>query len=172
MSVALVRVDDRLVHGQVVEGWVKSLRINHVVVASDRVAADEMQMALYMLAVPQGIQLTCLPVTLAAQQWQKGLFEKDNVLILVSGPADVVALQNAGAPLKSVNVGGIHFREGRVQILKAISLDDADAAALQSLLAKGVALEARPLPLDEPIDLKSYLDRWSYQRQTLGDQPR
>jgi mannose/fructose/N-acetylgalactosamine-specific phosphotransferase system component IIB len=68
MSVSLLRIDDRLVHGQVVEGWIKSLRVNHIVVASDVVAADDTQMALYMLAVPYGVQLNCLTVAQAARR--------------------------------------------------------------------------------------------------------
>ena len=66
MGVELLRIDDRLVHGQVVEGWVKALRINHLVVASDAVEADETQKALYVLAVPHGVELTTANVADAA----------------------------------------------------------------------------------------------------------
>lgn len=172
MSVTLVRIDDRLVHGQVVEGWLKALRISHIVVASDQVADDEMQKALYLLAVPQGVSLDCLHVSEAAKQWREGRWEKDKVLVLVSGPAEVLQMLQAGAPVKSVNVGGMHYKEGRVQILKAISLDDSDVASLKGLAAAGAVLEARPLPLDEPIDLRPYLERWQQSRQSLGEQPR
>lgn len=172
MSVALVRIDDRLVHGQVVEGWLRSLRLNHVVVASDVVAADDTQMALYMLAVPQGVTLDCLPVEEAAREWSQNRWGSDKVLILASSPKDVLRLAEAGAPLKSVNVGGLHFREGRIQVLKAISLDDEDVAALRGLSQKGIELEARPLPLDEPVDVRAYLDRWQTERHSIGEEPR
>jgi mannose/fructose/N-acetylgalactosamine-specific phosphotransferase system component IIB len=172
MSVVLVRIDDRLVHGQVVEGWLRSLRVSHILVASDIVAADETQTALYMLAVPYGVGLTCLPVVEAAKSWSEGRWDRERVLVLLSSPEDVLRLSEAGAPLRSVNVGGLHFREGRVQVLKAVSLDDRDVAALKALSQRGVALEARPLPLDEPINVVSYLDRWHQDRQLMGDQPR
>jgi mannose/fructose/N-acetylgalactosamine-specific phosphotransferase system component IIB len=172
MSVALVRIDDRLVHGQVVEGWLRLMRLNHIVVASDVVSADETQKALYFLAVPHGVALQCLSITEAAAEWQRDAWGEDKVIVLLSNPEDTLRLLEAGAPIHSVNVGGLHFREGRVQVLKAVSLDDRDVAALRGLSSRRVALEARPLPLDEPIDLRSYLERWQQDRQSLGEQPR
>jgi len=172
MAVELVRIDDRLVHGQVVEGWVKALRINHLIVASDAVEADETQKALYLLAVPNGVRLTTTTLSGAAQTWKTNRWKEDRALILVSTPQDVVRLFEAGAPLKSINLGGLHYRTGRVQVLKGISLDDQDVRALKTLAASGVLLEARPLPLDEPVDIALYLQRWQDERESLGEQPR
>lgn len=172
MAVVLVRIDDRLVHGQVVEGWLKAIRATAIIVASDQVAADETQTALYFLAVPQGIKLRCLSLEDAAQSWSDPAWKKERVLVLVSTPQDVVTLVEKGAQMESVNVGGMHYREGRVQILKAVSVDEKDVAALKSLLKRGILLEARPLPLDEPVELKSYLERWQQDRDALREQPR
>ena len=172
MSVELLRIDDRLVHGQVVEGWVKALRINHIVVASDSVEADETQKALYLLAVPHGVQLTCARVTDAAQAWKAHRWKNDHVLMLVSTPEDALHLYDAGAPVSSVNLGGLHYRTGRVQVLKGISLDEQDVLALKRLASKKVLLEARPLPLDEPVDMVLFLQRWQDEHQAMGEQPR
>lgn len=172
MSVVLVRIDDRLVHGQVVEGWLKSIHATAIVVASDQVAADEMQKALYLLAVPQGIKLSCLSIREAAEAWSSSGWKKDRVLVLISSPQDVVALIKNGAQIPSVNVGGMHYREGRLQILKAVSVDDKDIAAFRTLIQGGVFLEARPLPLDEPIELKPYVERWQQERDGFKEQPR
>jgi mannose/fructose/sorbose-specific phosphotransferase system IIB component len=172
MSVVLVRIDDRLVHGQVVEGWLKVIHASHIVVASDQVASDETQKALYLLAVPQGIKLSCLSLVETAKVWASPAWKKEQVLVLVSSPQDVVSLVEKGAAMKSVNVGGMHYREGRVQILKAVSIDDNDVAAFQVLLQRGILLEARPLPLDEPVEVKPYLDRWQQEQESLRDQPR
>jgi mannose/fructose/N-acetylgalactosamine-specific phosphotransferase system component IIB len=172
MGVELLRIDDRLVHGQVVEGWLKALRINHLVVASDSVEADETQKALYFLAVPHGVQLTCAKVTAVAQIWKANRWKDDHVLILVATPADAVRLLEAGAPIKSVNLGGLHYRAGRVQVLKGVSLDDQDVRALKTLAGRGVLLEARALPLDEPLDIALYLQRWQDEREAMGEQPR
>lgn len=172
MGVELLRVDDRLVHGQVVEGWVKALRISRLVVASDAVQADETQKVLYVLAVPQGVELTTATVADAAAAWKSNRWKNDRALILVSSPDDVVRLLDEGAPVKSVNLGGLHYRAGRVQVLKGVSLDDQDVRALKTLAARGVLLEARPLPLDEPVDIALYLQRWQDEREAMGEQPR
>lgn len=172
MGVELLRIDDRLVHGQVVEGWAKSLRINHIIVASDSVYADEMQKALYLLAVPYGTELSCLPLSEAAQAWNANQWKNERALVLVSTPEDAYRLFEEGAPIKTVNLGGLHFRASRVQILKGISLDDLDVRALKGLMSKNVFVEARSLPLDEPVNMASYLDRWQDERDSLREQPR
>ncbi len=172
MGIELLRIDDRLVHGQVVEGWLKALRINHIVVASDSVQSDDTQQALYMLAVPQGVRLSCLSIADAADQWKADAWKKDLALVLVSTPEDALRLAESGAPVGSVNLGGLHYRQGRVQILKGISLDDLDVRALKALAAKKIVLEARPLPLDEPVDIVLYLQRWQEEREDLSEQPR
>ncbi len=170
MGVDLLRIDDRLVHGQVVEGWLRALHITHVVVANDDVYADDTQMALYSLAVPLGVELNCYSITAAATAWTGGEWDRDHVLVLVSSPEDACRLMDAGAPIRTLNVGGLHFREGRVQVLKAVSLDAHDIRALQNLSDLGVTLEARPLPLDEPVDVSSQLPRWK--EELLKDLPR
>ena len=167
-----MRIDDRLVHGQVVEGWVKALRINHIVVASDMVQADDTQKALYHLAVPQGVLLSCLTVVDAARAWKADQWQEDRALMLVSTPEEALQLLDSGAPVRSVNLGGLHYRDGRVQVLKGISLDDRDVRALKALASKKIVLEARPLPLDEPVDMALYLERWQNEREALGEQPR
>jgi len=172
MVVELLRIDDRLVHGQVVEGWAKALRINRIIVASDVVHADDTQKALYLLAVPHGMELSCLKLSEAAKEWKAGRWKDDRALMLVSTPDEALRLQDDGAPLKSVNLGGLHFRNGRVQILKGISLDDQDVRALKALASKGVLIEARALPLDEPVDMVQYLENWQEERDALREQPR
>jgi mannose/fructose/N-acetylgalactosamine-specific phosphotransferase system component IIB len=172
MGVELLRIDDRLVHGQVVEGWLKTLRISRIVLASDAVEMDDTQKALYMLAVPHGVEFSCMKMSEAASAWKAGRWKNDRTLVLVSTPEEALALFDAGAPVKSVNLGGLHFREGRVQVLKGISLDDQDVRALKTLASKGVLLEARALPLDEPLDMAQYLERWQEERDAVREQPR
>jgi len=172
MGVELLRIDDRLVHGQVVEGWLKALRINHIVVASDMVEGDDTQKALYHLAVPHGVELSCLKVTAAANAWKADRWKNDRALVLVSTPDEALEIFEAGAPVHAVNLGGLHFREGRVQVLKGISLDDQDVRSLKALASKKIILEARALPLDEPVDMALYLERWQDDKKAMGEQPR
>lgn len=172
MGVVLVRIDDRLVHGQVVEGWLRSIRASRIVVASDSVSADETRIALYWLAIPHGIQFSCLSLADTAVAWAGKEWIDERVLVLVASPQEVLALVEKGVSMDFVNVGGLHYRDGRVQILKAVSVDNQDVQALKTLIEKGVRLEARALPLDEPVDLGGTLDHWQQDRETLREQPR
>lgn len=172
MAIDLLRIDDRLVHGQVVEGWVKALRIQHVIVASDSVAADETQKALYCLAVPHGVELSCVPLVEAASGWKSDRWKEMRSLMLVSTPLEALKLLELGSPVKTVNLGGLHFRQGRVQVLKGVSLDEQDVQSLKAMSSQGVVLEARPLPLDEPVAMEEYVRRWQEERDALGEQPR
>ncbi|OGS01329.1 MAG: hypothetical protein A3G41_02405 [Elusimicrobia bacterium RIFCSPLOWO2_12_FULL_59_9] len=141
-----VRVDDRLVHGQIVEGWLPYLKVHRVVVVSEEAAADPIQRTLMKLAVPESIQLKILSVDAAAAE----LSESGQVktLVLVPSPQEALALLEKGIAFESLNVGGLHYNAGKVQLGKAIFLSDTDRSALKSIAEKGVSLEGRAVPSD------------------------
>ncbi|MCX5779150.1 MAG: PTS sugar transporter subunit IIB [Elusimicrobia bacterium] len=153
MPIMLTRIDDRLIHGQVVEGWVKAIDVNHIIVISDEVANDKMQQALLSMAVPSSITVTVLSIDDAARVLQENKYAKDNLLLLLSRPADVVRLLYYGVAITSVNLGGMHYSQGKTQLLRNLSVNEADVDALFAISAKGVELEGRILPRDERIDV-------------------
>jgi PTS system mannose-specific IIB component len=161
MSIELVRIDDRLIHGQVVEGWLKTVSVNHIVVISDEVARDRMQQILLGMAVPSNIKVSNYSVDAAAAKFNGSSFDgdKDRILILLSRPADAVRLLQQGARLTSVNVGGMHYSQGKRQVLRNMSVDDTDIAALREMHRRGVELEGRVLPSDERVDVIEALER-------------
>jgi len=161
MPLILLRVDDRLIHGQVVEGWVRTLSINHLIVASDALVHDEVQQALFALAVPEGIRVTGQSLKDAAEFLSGKISESDRILALVASPVEALALIQFGLKIPTINVGGVHFRPGKVQLLKSLSVDDTDIQALQSLLRLGVQLEGRALPMDDPDNIEAVLSSYA-----------
>lgn len=155
---SLVRIDDRLVHGQVVEGWIPHLHAQVVIVASDAAASDETQVALMRLALPDEVELDVLPVERAARHPALAPAESKRVLVLAPGPREVLALVERGLALSRVNVGGLHYSAGRVQLGKAIFLDDEDREALVKLSRLGVRLEGRALPGEKEEDLLGLIE--------------
>ncbi|MBU0951556.1 MAG: PTS sugar transporter subunit IIB [Elusimicrobia bacterium] len=149
MAIILARIDDRLVHGQVIEGWLRVLNASFIIVVNDLVAADKMQSALYSISIPSGIHIECLTVGEAIKKFTSGYFEKEKVLALFSNPFDVLELIKGGVELSSVNVGGLHFSAGKQQIGTGLSLNDQDVTALREIAKLGVEVEGRVLPLDE-----------------------
>lgn len=165
MPIVLTRIDDRLIHGQVVEGWLKAINVNHIVVISDDVARDKMQQALLGMAVPSSVTVTVLAVDDAAASLQRGTFEKDSVLLLLTRPADVLRLIERGVSIPSVNIGGMHYAQGKTQLLRNLSVDGGDVNALFSLADRGVELEGRILPRDERVDILEVLKE-KFKRQS------
>lgn len=156
MELALLRIDDRLVHGQVVIGWIPHLKAQAVVVASDAAAADATQTMLMEMAMPEEVALSVLPVDEAARRLQDG-GDKRRVLALAPGPREALRLLELGVASRTVNVGGLHYTAGRVQLGKAIFLDDQDREALRAIARRGVSLEGRALPGDSAMDVSAML---------------
>lgn len=151
MGVELVRIDDRLIHGQVIEGWLPYLKTEHVVVMS---AGDEVARALMAMAVPPSVSLEIMAAASAVvASASSGLAKEKKTLVLVPGPAEALALLEAGLPVARVNVGGLHYTAGKVQLGKALFLDDADRKALADIAGRGVRLEGRALPGDPVEDV-------------------
>ncbi len=150
MNIALVRIDDRLVHGQVVLGWIPSVRAQLVLVVSEAAAQDETLVELMRMALPEGVDLCVVGVQEAISLLAGSL---RRVLVLAPGPQEVLRLIEGGVAISEVNVGGLHYTAGRVQLGKAIFLSDDDKAALRSISGRGVKLEGRALPNDPAMDI-------------------
>lgn len=159
MGMVLVRIDDRLIHGQVVENWMKFLKINHVVVVNDFVASDRMQKTLFSMAVPDHAKISILTIAQAKETILNSQFEGDRAMLLLVSPQDVLNLINKGVRIKEVNIGGMHYSPDKKQILKAISVSKQDIQAFQELDKLGVHLEARMVPDDEKIDIMEIIKR-------------
>jgi mannose/fructose/N-acetylgalactosamine-specific phosphotransferase system component IIB len=156
--IILYRVDDRLVHGQVVEGWVPHLQVEELAVVSDEIAVDELRTTIMRFATPEGVDLKILTVAEACAYLPEAQASARRILLLLPGLAEALALTGCGLRLPSLNIGGMHFSAGKnLSIGKAIFLSDEDCAALRKLSASGVVIEGRGVPSDTPLDLVAAL---------------
>ena len=152
--IILYRVDDRLVHGQVVEGWVPLLHAEELAVVSDEIAADEMLRTIMRFATPEGVDLKVMTVAEAIAYLPGAETSERKVLLLLPGLAEAVTLTEKGIRIPSLNIGGMHYSAGKnLSIGKAIFLNDQDCAALKVLSAAGIAIEGRGVPSDTPLNL-------------------
>ncbi|MFI5345453.1 MAG: PTS system mannose/fructose/N-acetylgalactosamine-transporter subunit IIB [Elusimicrobiota bacterium] len=157
MPIALLRIDDRLIHGQVIEGWLPQLNVDLVVVVSDAAAADPVQTALMKMALPPSVGLSVLSVAAAPAALSSPQARARRSLVLVPGPEEALALLEKGVAVDQINVGGLHFTVGKIQLGRALFLSETDKAALRAIAARGVRLEGRPLPSDPEENLASML---------------
>jgi mannose/fructose/N-acetylgalactosamine-specific phosphotransferase system component IIB len=153
--IVLFRVDDRLIHGQVVLGWGTALKPDRIILVDDAVAANEWERNLYASAAPAEIKVSILALTEAAAQLKAGVFDAEKVILLVKHPGNVLALMDLGLPVTEVNVGGIHYREGREKVLENVYLDAGERGVMRELVKRGVTLDGRALPSSKAVTLNS-----------------
>lgn len=152
MDITLIRVDDRLIHGQVAMGWTQALGVSQILVADDAVAVDETQKSLLMLAVPAGVTADVLSIEDSATV-VNGSGSDIPTMVLVKGPLELLALYRAGMPMTVVNIGNVHTGPERRKLTKEVHSTDAEIAAWRELAEAGVKLEAQWLPGSPKTDL-------------------
>jgi len=156
-TLVLVRIDDRLIHGQVAIGWVKAVSPDAIVVANDAVAADSLQRNLMELATPPNLQVVICRVDEVAGVLAQDSLSGRRLLLLFSTPQDVLKAVASGLAVQKINLGGMRFKPGKRQIMKAVSIDDQDAATFKELLARRIRVTVQMVPTDEPVDIVKYL---------------
>ncbi len=142
------RIDNRLVHGQIIEAWLPYIRAKILLVANDDLATDKLRQEIMSLAVPSGISFLCCTVTEAASILQ--CVRKENpdqhVLILFSDCADARAAHMTGLPFSLVNIGNLHYGPGKEQVCDHIALGAEDRSCLKYFSEHGVEIDFRCVP--------------------------
>jgi len=160
-GVALVRVDNRLVHGQVLEAWLPALDAHAILVSDDEAAGNTLARSAMSLAIPPGVSFQVLRATAAAELLRPGLKGlAARTVLLLRDVRDAVTLRGFGVPLPTLNLGNVHFRTGRRQVSPSIFLDREELAALEGLERAGTHVEARAVPSEAPLALKDLQRRF------------
>jgi mannose/fructose/N-acetylgalactosamine-specific phosphotransferase system component IIB len=159
MSLVLIRIDDRLIHGQVVLGWARILKPQRIVVANDRVAGNEWERKLYAASVPPHLKTSFLTLEETAARLRGGGFDEEATVLLFESVEDVNRVVQAGVRFDEVNVGGLHFREGTKATLPFVYLSENDKRLLKGLIDKGTKFIARDIPGNPAIDLNPLITR-------------
>lgn len=156
MSLVLFRVDDRLIHGQVVIGWGRPLGLTRIVLVDDQVAASPWEQELYRMAVPPEIAVAFATVADAGTELDRWRTSGEPVAVLTSDINTMAALHAArGDLVRRVNLGGIHHRPGRVERLRYVYLTDEELEMLHRLARAGAEITAQDLPSSAPVPLAS-----------------
>ncbi len=153
MSILLARIDDRLIHGQVTEGWGKSLKPDLIVVVSDTIASTEWEFDLCLAALPRSIQGKVVSIDDAPEIINRLHDPGESAYVLFESPCDVLRAVRKGARLPVVNIGGMHSVRGKRRILDYVFVDDEDVHCLKALHEAGIALDFRDLPDRESADV-------------------
>jgi mannose/fructose/N-acetylgalactosamine-specific phosphotransferase system component IIB len=161
VPVEIVRIDDRLVHGQVVVGWGQHLDLRLVILVHDEVASSDWEQELYRLGVPAEMEVVFASVGEAAERMAEWARDPRPGIVLASDIDTVRRLIDAGVEISSVTLGGLHHRPGRIQRLRYVYLTPAEEAELRALAERGVVIFAQDVPNARQVPLAELLERKS-----------
>ena len=146
--IKLIRIDDRLVHGQVAFTWVPALGVDCLIIANDKVAKDEFMKMTLGLAKPAGTKLLIKSIADGIAFLNDEKSKGAKILLIINSVKDAHAIANGVAEIKSINFGGIRMKDGAKLISKAVAITEDDKPLIQELLGKGIELEIRQVPTD------------------------
>lgn len=159
IKIAHVRVDTRLLHGQVATTWTKTVSPDRIIVVSDGVAHDQLRKTMIEQAAPPGVPANVVPISKMIEVTKDPRFGATKAMLLFENPQDLLAAIEGGVDIKEANIGSMAHSVGKVVVTNAIAMDKADVETLETLHAKGVALEARKVPSDSPISYEDLIKK-------------
>jgi PTS system mannose-specific IIB component len=155
VSLRLVRIDDRLIHGQVVAVWLRAREAKRIVIVDDATARDEYLAEILTLAAPQGVPVEVLGLIEGAARCLDLASSPEQVIVLVRTPRTVLALRQAGVPIEVVDLGGLGAGPGRRRLHKTISVSPDELGELRELEKLGTRVEVQIVADDRPIPFRS-----------------
>lgn len=156
MDVKFARIDERLVHGQVITAWAKKFNINRIMVIDDEVACDPFMSQVIVLSAQAGMDISILDVSKAAEILQT-TDQKGNVMLLFKNPRSVLQLSEAGYVLPEVNLGNLGSAPNRKRISRNVSLTVGETEDIRKIVSLGTYVYLQMLPGDPQIDIKSQI---------------
>jgi mannose/fructose/N-acetylgalactosamine-specific phosphotransferase system component IIB len=157
MGIVLFRLDERLIHGQVVVAWGEYLKPDRIVIFNNQIASSPWERELYMCCVPPDFQASVYNLEEASQKLSNGVFDSEKVIALVDNPADIFQLHQKGIRIPEVNLGGMHYSQGREQILPYLYLSKEEKDIFRKLMQQGVRFFCQDVPTAEKKDLRELL---------------
>lgn len=149
----LARVDTRLLHGQVATGWTHTTHPNRIIVVSDTVCHDKLRTSMIKQAAPNGVKVSVAPIKNMVKANNDPRFGDTRALILFESVEDALAAIKAGVEIKEINLGSSAYKEGKVNVTKALSFDQTDVDAIKELQSMGVKFDVRGVPADSPANI-------------------
>lgn len=143
---ALVRIDDRLIHGQVIAVWCRHQKFTRIIIIDDKVAVDSFMQEVLQLAAPPGLQIDVISVDEAVKTLPQNTSNRETTMLLMKAPDTAKRIFDGGVYSVVLNIGGIGSGPGRKNYYKNIAFSDAEIATLRYLISKGVKITLLTVP--------------------------
>lgn len=157
MKNVFMRIDSRLIHGQVAGNWVNYVSPQTLIAASDNAATDKIRKTLLLQVAPSHVKTNVLDIAKTGRVYNNPKYTNMKTMFVVENPQDVLRLMDEGVEVKELNVGGVNYREGYTQLSEAVYASPADVEAYKELDARGVTMIIQQLPNTGREDLMKKL---------------
>lgn len=159
MKIAMVRVDERLIHGQITMNWTRTVGANLILCVNDEVAKNTFQKNLMKLAAPPGSTVEIEGVDSAAEKLNAEAWKNASILLLVRNPIDLLTLVNKGLSVSTVNIGGVRSPQAKIKLTKEVSATPEELDAWKELDRLGIRMEVQFLPTQGSTILNDVLKK-------------
>ena len=156
-NIVLTRIDDRLIHGQVVTAWIKQYPINKILIIDDELSKNKLMERIYKAAAPIGIEVIIKTLEDAKAFLKEAPEAGENVMILVKVPEIIEDLLNSDIPIDKVILGGMGAKKGRKTFNRNISASDEEIESFRRIMEKGTEMIYQLVPGDKAVNVKTLL---------------
>lgn len=153
-----LRLDERLIHGQVATFWSRTLSASRIMVIGDEIVQDAIQREALKAVVPVGVKLSILTVDNACKKLNAGNYEGQRVFVVVNKPDTILKMIENGVKLKEVNIGNMGMKEGRETVKKSVYCTPEEKQKILAIEEKGVPVYAQMVPNDEKKKFKDFIN--------------
>lgn len=156
-NLLLARIDDRLIHGQVMTAWMKSLPAKQIIVVDDKVSKDEFMLFVLQNAAPSGVKVVALSEAEAIEVLHAGLELPS--FMLAKSPLSFKGIIEAGIDMKAINIGGMGMKAGRSTVYKNVSATEEERICIKEFMDKGIDVAIQIIPSEKRFELKNIMNK-------------
>jgi mannose/fructose/N-acetylgalactosamine-specific phosphotransferase system component IIB len=159
VSIVLVRVDSRLIHGQIIEAWIPYTKAQALIVVDDEVEGNLIKRSVMEMAVPSSVEVSFDTKDEAVREYLNGGLANKRIIVLFSNVQDAKSVYDHGFRFDTLNLGNMHFCEGKVQVCPHLCMGRQDTDIIEDFSRMGVAIDTRSVPREKKIDLKKIIKK-------------
>lgn len=151
-EINLIRVDSRLIHGQVITKWLRVTKANRIIIVDNQLAEDTFMGDIYAAAAPRNVSVEIVSVKQFMMEWEKNKLGEGVILLLLKDVKTGYILFKEGFPIRHLQLGGLPTGPGRTPIYKAVALDAQDISQLKEMNSNGIYIDLHVIPEDSKTE--------------------
>lgn len=158
-NVVVARIDDRLIHGQVVTSWIRTYTINMILIVAEDLSKNLLMQRIYKSVAPEGVDVKIMDNQSALDFLREENRKDENLMILVKTPEVFEFLITNGIEIPKIVLGGMGAKPGRETLIRNVSANEAEKETLSRLIDEGIKIVYQMVPVDKEIDIEKLIQR-------------